>query len=143
MPMMSRMSRSDLEPLGYHVPAERIDAGWPLLRFAVIVWTLLVLGRHASYWGPRLVPMLGPATFFSGSGGLLSYTVVLEVARLLRILGTAYFVLILLTLQPDFLSFSRQPNLPSMEMFAWRVLSRVQLLMVPLLCMAYRTRAAV
>ena len=153
---MTAMSDSPPEPLAYEPPeSQAVDCAWRLLRLAVTLWASLVLLRHATYWGATywgavfvgkefafLTPMIGAAFESCVLVAMLLIAVTSRVptpsaARWLRILGIAFVTLVLI-------DFAWREGMPASWMdlrqvlrFLWQLASRAQLLVVPILCIAY------
>ena len=134
-------------PLSYEVPSERDWPAWRLLRLAVILWTSLVLMRHGTYWARVL--MKADALLLGLGIEVVILVVALAVATLtrvptsravstMRLLAIAYIAVILGAFAISFFT-TRMPR-PLLHIM-WMLVSQVQLLVVPALCVADPTVA--
>ena len=152
--MITHMSEPAREPLAYEAPSTHGYEAWRLLRLAVILWASLVLLRHATYWASVLPNASGPAylvTNFAFLAMLLELPILVAAlivasprdgspaaTRWLRTLGIAYCVVAAVALLPEMLMLTRSASVRGITRPVWQIVSRVQLLVVPVLCIVYR-----
>lgn len=139
------------ETLAYQpVDSAEPNGAWRLLRLAVVLWATLVLVRHLLYWFPAV---LERPTLFLGSQLLSSFGIAVTEAVVLiasiiaaagcfsarraswlRTLAIVYIFLTAVPIVVEFVSFGPMRGSNVSLRTAWAIVSKVQLLVVPVLC---------